>query len=281
MSGRACPAALAWLCAVGLLAGCSQGHDSRGVVREVRPEWNQVVIAHEDIPGLMPAMTMNFDVEDPELLATLEKGQAISFTVQFTGRAYVVTRAEVLGQAGEGGGAGLAGLLPERQPAPDFRLTDQAGGEVSLDSLRGTTLLLDFVYTACPGPCPVQTARHVELQRSLSAEVRERTRFVSISLDPERDTPEALRAYAEARGADLGHWSFLTGPSDAVARVVKSFGVGSLRKPDGEIEHLMATFLIDGDGRIAERYVGLDQDTATMRRDLERISAASAREPEA
>ncbi len=273
MSQRAIGLALVLLASPGLLVGCSNEHEARGVVREVRPEWKQVVIAHEDIPGLMPAMTMNFDVEDPELLATLEKGQEIAFAVEFTGRAYVVTRAEVLGEAGPGGSPELAGLLPERRPAPDFRLTDQSGAEVSLESLRGTTLLVDFVYTSCPGPCPVQTARQVELQRSLPSALLERTRFVSISLDPERDTPEALRAYAEARGADLGHWSFLTGPPAAVADVVKAFGVGSLRKPDGEIEHLMATFLIDPEGRIAERYVGLDQDTETMRRDLERVSA--------
>ncbi len=273
MTPRAPGLALALLSLVGLAAACGRGHESRGIVREVRPEWKQVVIAHEDIPGLMPAMTMNFDVDDPELLATLEKGQAIAFTVEFTGRAYVVTAAEILGRAGEEADLGMAGLLPEREPAPDFTLVDQSGAEVSLASLRGKTLLVDFVYTECPGPCPVQTARQVELQRSLPAELRERTRFVSISLDPERDTPAALRAYAEARGADLEHWSFLTGPSAAVAGVVRGFGVGSLRKPDGEIEHLMATFLVDGEGRIAERYVGLEQDTSTLRRDLERVSS--------
>lgn len=257
-------------------AACGDGvrrHEARGVVREVRPEWSQVVIAHEDIPGLMPAMTMNFDVADPALFETLERGQAVAFTVEFTGRSYRVVAAEALGPGEDGEAPTLEGVLEQRQPAPDFALRDQSGKSVSLQSLRGKTLLVDFVYTSCPGPCPVLTARHVALQRSLPAALRERTRFVSISLDPERDTPEALRAYAEARGADLAHWSFLTGPPGEVAEVVRSFGVGTLRKPDGEVEHLVVTFLVDPQGRIAERYIGLEHDAETLRSDLERVAS--------
>ena len=259
-----------------LLPACGDGvrrHEARGVVREVRPEWKQVVIAHEDIPGLMPAMTMNFDVEDAALLARLERGQAIAFTVEADERGYRVVEARVLGQGEAGEGAELAGLLPLREPAPDFSLTNQAGATVSLESLRGTVLLVDFIYTSCPGPCPVLTARHVALQRELPPTLRERTRFVSISLDPATDTPEALRAYAEARGADLARWDFLTGPSETVAEVVHRFGIGTLRQPDGEIDHLVATFLVDPQGRIAERYLGLDHDRAALLRDLERIAS--------
>lgn len=258
-----------------LLSACGDGarhHVARGVVREVRPEWHQVVIAHEDIEGLMPAMTMNFDVPDPALLATLEKGQSISFTVEADSNGYRVVGAELLGQGDAGAGAGLAALALERTPAPDFVLTNQAGEQVSLALLRGKVLLVDFVYTRCPGPCPVQTARHVELQRGLSPELRESTRFVSVSLDPLNDTPEAMRRYAEARGADLSHWDFLTGPEQELADVVRRFGVGSLRKPNGEIEHMTVTFLVDREGRIAERYVGLDHEAEAMRRDLERLS---------
>ena len=78
-------------------AACSRGshHHARGVVEDVQPETGQIVIAHEDIPGLMPAMTMNFDVADPKLLETLAHGDAIDFEVEFTGKAYVVTKASV------------------------------------------------------------------------------------------------------------------------------------------------------------------------------------------
>jgi len=271
----AAAALLLWL----LLPACGDSvrrHEGLGVVREVRPEWGQVVIAHEDIEGLMPAMTMNFDVPDAALLESLEKGQRIRFALEADADGYRVVGVEVLGAADVKEGRGLAGLLPARDPAPDFALTNQAGAPVSLTSLRGTVLLIDFVYTRCPGPCPVQTARHVALQRSLAPELRERTRFVSISLDPANDTPAALREYAEARGADLAHWDFLTGPPEELARLVKRFGVGTLRQPDGQIEHLTVTFLVDAEGRIAERYLGLDHSAETLRRDLERLAAGSA-----
>ena len=166
----------------------------------------------------------------------------------------------------------LAALAARRDPAPAFALVDQAGRPVASDVLRGNVLLVDFVYTGCPGPCPILTSRHVTLQRKLSPELRSRTRFVSISLDPTRDTPEALRAYAEARGADLADWSFLTGETDAVAAVVKGFGVGTLRRDDGTIDHLVATFVVDDNGRIAEQFLGLEYETADLREALARVA---------
>ena len=113
------------------------------------------------------------------------------------------------------------------------------------------------------------TSAHVTLQRSLPPELRARTRFVSISLDPVRDTPMALRAYGLARGADLTGWSFLTGPPEAVAAVVKAYGVGTVRRPDGQIDHLVATFLIDGEGQIAQRFIGLEHEPEELLRALE------------
>ena len=266
----------ALLSGLALLASCGDGarrYEARGVVREVRPDWKQVVIAHDEIPGLMPAMTMNFDVEDAELLARLERGQAIDFTVESDERGYRVVRAELLGEGEAGDGASLAHLLPARAPAPDFTLTDQSGAEVSLASLRGRLLVVDFVYTRCPGPCPALTARHVKLQRALPAALRERTHFVSISIDPRNDSPEALRAYAEARGADLSTWSFLTGPPAVVDEVLRGFGVGSSLASDGEIEHTIVTFLVDAQGRIAELYTGFGQPNEVVIGDLERIAA--------
>jgi protein SCO1/2 len=108
----------------------------------------------------------------------------------------------------------------------------------------------------------------VQLQRQLPEALRRRVRFVSISLDPERDTPAALRAYALARGADFAGWSFLTGEPSRVASVLESYGVGTLREPNGEIEHVVVSFLIDAHGRIAKRYFGLDHPPDEYLRDL-------------
>jgi protein SCO1/2 len=97
--------------------------------------------------------------------------------------------------------------------------------------------------------------------------------FISISIDPVNDTPEAMKAYAEARGADLTRWSFLTGELARVADVVKRFGVGTVRQPDGNIDHLVATFIVDREGRIAERFVGLDHGADELIGALEKVAA--------
>jgi protein SCO1/2 len=257
-------------------ASCGRGakvFDAHGVVEEVQPETGQVLITHDDIPGLMPGMTMNFDVPDPQLLAQLAPGQTIDFRLEFTGKAYRVIGAKVLASGGAAsGGPSLAGAPADAEPAPPFRLIDQDGNPLALGDLRGKLVLLDFVYTRCPGPCPILTGLHVDLQRALGPDARARLRFVSISLDPARDTPAALREYAAKHGADLSGWSFLTGPPDDVAKVLAAYGVGSARDADGSIAHLVITFLIDGEGRIARRYVGLEHDVDELKRDAEALA---------
>lgn len=254
---------------------CSRGqhYHARGVVEDVQPETGQIVIAHEDIPGLMPAMTMNFDVVDRKLLETLTHGDAIDFDVEFTGKAYIVTRATVRERGVATGGSGqLGNIAPADDPAPPFQLVDQDGNSRSLEEWRGKVVLLDFIWTRCPGPCPILTGLHVDVQRRLPEALRDRMRFVSITLDPVRDTPAVLREYAQKRGADLAGWSFLTGAPDVVDAVIKSYGVGSAKSPDGQIEHVVATFLIDPNGRIDRRYIGLEgHDPAELLRDIERL----------
>jgi protein SCO1/2 len=261
------------LCALSACGDGSQRYPARGVVRDVLPADHQVVIEHEEIEGLMPAMTMSFDVPDHDLLGRLSAGQVIDFTVQVSGEKYRVVEATVQGEAGSAGASGAFSQLAEtRDPAPDFELTDQNGARLSLADLRGKLVLLDFIFTSCPGPCPILTSAHVTLQRSLPPELRARTRFVSISLDPVRDTPMELRSYAQKRGADLTGWSFLTGDPEAVERVVKAYGVGTLRSEDGQLEHLVATFLIDPEGRIAQRFIGLEHEPEELLKALASLS---------
>ena len=100
--------------------------------------------------------------------------------------------------------------------------------------------------------------------------------FVSITLDPEFDTPAVLGDYARARGADLANWSFLTGPPDEVADVVKRFGVGTLRSADGQIDHVVATFLVDPQGRIEQRWLGLENGAEERRAEIAELAGAPA-----
>jgi protein SCO1/2 len=267
--------AFALASALALLAACpreARVYDARGVVRDVQKEYAQLVIEHEDIEGLMPAMTMNFGVADPALLETLEPGNRIEFRLEVTPKSYRVLAAKVVGEEGDAESGGFGAAPVDRDPAPAFRLTDQAGRPVALADLAGKVVLLDFVYTRCPGPCPILTGRQVDVQRALSEELRAKTWFVSISLDPEHDTPERLAEYARARGADLAHWSFLTGSTPEVDAVLAGYGVGRTRAAGGEIEHFVITFLIDADGRIASRFVGTEDEPTELVRAIERLA---------
>ncbi|MFO0689677.1 MAG: SCO family protein [Myxococcota bacterium] len=230
-------------------------HAAHGTVEDVDRANAQVLIEHDDVPGLMPAMTMNFLVPDPAVLARLVRGQVIDFELEFTGRSYEVVDFEVVGEgAFEAGWRRLGDGLVRSSPVPDFELVDQSGAKVHFAELGHRVVLLDFIYTACPGPCPVQTSRQVALQRRIPEALRSKIRFLSLTLDPDHDGPAELERYAKARGADLANWSFLTGPPETLASLARAYGVGSLRKADGSIDHTLVTFLVH-DGRMLERYL--------------------------
>jgi protein SCO1/2 len=260
----------------GLFAGCdgTRTHAGHGIVQEVSAQDRQVLVAHDEILGVMPAMTMNIALYDSALLESLRPGDVIDFELTVSRGSLYITAATVVGRVeATGSWARLGEALVPAEPAPAFALIDQNDQPLSLEELRSHIVLLDFIFTRCPGPCPILTATHVSVERSLSAELLERTRFVSISIDPARDTPQDLAAYATAHGADLRHWSFLTGPSAAVEEVTRAYGVGTTRGDDGELEHVVATFLIDPEGRIVKRYLGLEHDAAEVSADIEALAS--------
>jgi protein SCO1/2 len=148
-------------------------------------------------------------------------------------------------------------ILDVGEAVPEFALTDQYGDPFTFASLRGKVVLLDFVHSQRTAPCSVLTGVHVEAMNALEPDVLDGVWFVSITVDPKRDSPAKLREYARERGADLSHWSFLSGEPEDVREVLHRYGVTAEPDPAlDEIEHLVVTFLIDADGRVAKRYFG-------------------------
>jgi protein SCO1/2 len=141
--------------------------------------------------------------------------------------------------------------------APAFVLTDQAGDPARFDDLRGKVAVVSFVFTTCSGTCPATTHRMSQLQEALKANGQwkdGRVRLVSVTLDPERDTPEALRNYMRLYDLDPAGWSFLTGAPDAVNRMIASWGMWARPAPNGQLDHPSRIFLLDTRGRIREIY---------------------------
>ncbi len=270
---------LVGLVGLSALLGCDGGNPAEklhrytleGVVEDIDEANQHALIDHEEVPGIMPAMTMSFDVPDRAVFEKLSPGQRIEFTLEIRDKSFRVVEAEVLEEKAAPGRAGaLAAVAPARDLAPEFSLTSSNGSEVTLASLRGKVLLVDFIYTHCPGPCPILTGRLAQLQRELSPELRARVHFVSITLDPERDTSEVLAAYARARGADLAGWSFLTGEPERVRDVLKRYGVFAQQSVNpGEIDHVVVTLLVDADGRVVKRLFGVEDSVANLRQALE------------
>jgi protein SCO1/2 len=158
--------------------------------------------------------------------------------------------------------------LPVIGPAPPFTLTSQDGKPVALADLRGKVVAVTFIYTGCPDICPLLTQKMVDVQNALGAEFGAKIAFVSISLDPEHDTPEVLKDYAQFWGANLDGWAFLTGSLEAVRDVTRHYGVFFAKKEDGSVDHTQLTSLVDADGQMRVQYLGARFDPEEFRHDL-------------
>ena len=156
---------------------------------------------------------------------------------------------------------------------PDVALTDQYGHQVSLASFKGQPVLFDFIYTTCPGPCLVLTARMKLVADQLGAVLGTKVRFVSVTVDPEHDHPPQLLAYTKAQGADIKGWSFLTGTPAQIDEVMARFKLHRQREADGTIDHVLEFFLVGADGHPRLQYLASRADPAAIAADLRQAAA--------
>lgn len=164
--------------------------------------------------------------------------------------------------------AGQDGTLRQIGPAPEFALTTQDGARLSLEDLRGKVVAVTFIYATCVDACPLLTAKMAGLQKRLGREFGRTVFFVSITVDPERDTPAALRHYARAHGAEPGGWAFLTGTPDEIREVARRYGVYYQKRPAGDVDHTFLTSLVDQRGILRVQYLGVRFDPEEFLRDL-------------
>jgi protein SCO1/2 len=158
--------------------------------------------------------------------------------------------------------------LPTIGAAPDFALTSQDGAEVTLGDFRGKVVAVAFIYTSCPDVCPMLTDKMARVQDALGKDFGSKVAFLSITADPERDTPEVLKGYAEAFDANRAGWSFLTGEPAAVLDVAHRYGVAVRVAADGQVDHTLLTTLIDRQGIMRVQYLGYRFDEEEFRHDL-------------
>lgn len=134
--------------------------------------------------------------------------------------------------------------------APEFQFTAQDGKTVSTEDLKGKVWIANFIFTRCAGPCPVMTSHMAELNRQLGTKLKD-VELVSITVDPEYDSPSVLKEYGERVGATPERWKFLTGPNDQVQKViVKGFLQALTKDGEGVPVHSTRFVLVDRDGWI-------------------------------
>ena len=136
----------------------------------------------------------------------------------------------------------------------DTRLVDQNGDTLSLASLKGKPLLVDFIYTSCPGPCLMETAKLANVALRLGKDLGSKVTIVSISVDPEHDGPKQLLDYSRQQGADEKGWYFLTGGPAEIDQALAGFRLSREVQPDGSVGHLVDMMLIGSDGRLVREY---------------------------
>jgi protein SCO1/2 len=243
----------------------------KGMVLSVDAPKRTFVVSHERIAGLMEAMAMPFEVRDARELQGLAAGAVVEFTLRIGDTAGYATEIKVrryesveqdpvtarrLGLLTRIAGGGSKPLDIGGR-VPDFTLTDQTGQPVSFSALSGKVVALNFIYTRCALPqfCLRVTNHFGVLQKRFQRELGRDLVLLTVTFDPQRDTPAVLAKYAAQWKADPRTWRFLTGDVTAVRRVCALFGVEAF--PDeGLMNHSLRTVVIDRQGTIVASIEG-------------------------
>ena len=249
----------------GAEAGAPREFRIRGVVRAIDPAAMQVTVEHEDVPGLMPAMTMPFQVRDWAGLEGVPVGAAVRFRFQLTENASWAEGFEridpsvlKLPPGAPPSGATGAVRLKEGDRLDGFDLVDQAGRPVTRATFGDRLLLVSFIFVRCPVPeyCPLISRQMAVLEGRIAADpaLAGRVGMLSISFDPQ-DTPPVLAEYGARFARDLDTWRFVTGAPEELARLTRAFSV-HVKPEAGTLSHGLSTALIEPDGTIRKLWRG-------------------------
>jgi protein SCO1/2 len=231
------------------------------------------LIDGDAMPGFMDAMAMAYKLKPPTMMAQLSPGDSISADLVNIEPDYWLENVKVTGHAKP------VAATTQRIPAagdavPDFAVTNQDGRHFSFSQYRGKVLLVTFIYTRCPFPdfCPRMSANFAEVYKQLASNpALANTQLLSLSFDPEHDSPKVLRDY----GLSVAHthnpqlftrWQFAVPSARDLPKVADFFGL--VYKPEnGLITHSLSTAVIGGDGKIVKWYHGSDWQVSDLIKD--------------
>ena len=245
----------------------------KGVIKEITPDRKQAQIEHEKIPGYMEAMTMMFDVRDPEELKGLQPNDQVTFRMVVTEKDGWIEQVKKIGTVKPPAMAAAAGedapapppfrVVREVEPLkvgdlmPEYKFTNEVGKAMSLSEFRGKALAITFLFTRCPYPtfCPRMASNLKKACKLLSekSDAPKNWHLLAITIDPGFDTPAVLKEYGTRYEYDPAKWNFLTGAEIDITAIAEQFGLMYWR-PDPKqlagISHNLRTVVIDANGRV-------------------------------
>lgn len=218
-----------------------------------------ITVKHGDIPGLMPAMTMMYQVAEPRQIETLQPGDKITADLVVSESKGRLEKIVVVSKGEGKASPDTTQRIPEKGDAvPDFALVNQDGKVIHFSNYRGKVLLVTFIYTRCPLPdfCPRMNENFRAVQKLLQEVpgATDRAEFLSISFDPEHDTPAVLKHYASlykksAPGEKSFDWQFAVPAAKDLPEIAQFFGL--VYQPEqAQIVHSLSTTVIGPDGKI-------------------------------
>ena len=242
----------------------------RGVVEELLADGKTAVIKHEAIPNYMEAMSMPLEVKEPKELAGLQPGDAIFFRMLVTKDDAWIDRVTRTGKAAPAAEKPPTPFRRVREVEPlrvgdlmpNYPFTNELGQAVSLQDFKGQALGFTFIFTRCPFPtfCPRMMENLAKAYQQLSAQPggAKNWHLLSISFDPEFDTPTTLKAYAQRHQYDPLKWNFVTGALIEIDAITEQFGLEFFREAGSSFNfnHKLRTVVVDAQGRVQQVFVG-------------------------
>ncbi|MCI0707953.1 MAG: SCO family protein [Ignavibacteriae bacterium] len=232
----------------------------KGEVVAIDTVKKRLIIAHEEIPDYMMAMTMPFRVKDSTLLDAVQVGDSVQGTLAVSRTESWLESVNVIG-FGEPETPLTAEEITFRklfkvgEPIPDFSFVNQGGKRVRFSDFRGKALAFTFIYTRCPIPdyCIRMSDYFSRIQKALAKDERlsNKWHLLSVSFDPKNDTPEVLLKYGKNYGADFSMWDFVVEKESVIQQLGNGFDLTFYDDEGGLIAHNLRTVLIDPKGNLA------------------------------